>query len=172
MVHVQLEGIGCCWPPSVLKGRRRPSVPQGTCSSAGGVGHSAWMATHPEQGDLVGRGARIWAGVPNQKGCVTVLLGAGRGQQHLHCYKAGRSSVAPRMEGYWELGCSISVGSREEVTKGSGESWEVTLLITVNFRKINAENRIGFAKLFITWVKSLFTQKTYHVCGTPLTVKV
>lgn len=117
----------------------------------------------------MGRGVRIWAGV--LPGCVTVLLGAGWEQQHLHCYKAGKSSVTPRMEGYWELGRSISVGSREEVAKGSGECREVMLLLTVNFRKNNAENRIDFAELFITWAKSLFTQKTYHVCGTPLTVK-
>lgn len=75
------------------------------------------------------------------------------------------------MEGYWELGRSISVGSREEVARGSGECREVMLFLTVNFRENNAENRIDFAELFITWAKSLFTQKTYHVCGTPLTVK-
>lgn len=133
-------------------------------------GGTQWVDSHPLQAGGPGVQGCAYLGwcLP---GCVTVLLGAGWEQQPLHCYKAGKSSVTPRMEGYWELGRSISVGSREEVARGSGECREVMLFLTVNFRENNAENRIDFAELFITWAKSLFTQKTYHVCGTPLTVK-
>lgn len=136
MVCLQLRGTWDCWPPSVLKGRRRPSVPPRRM--LGGLEHTGWGAISSRQAYAGGQGSVYldWCaakvrGVPAPHGACRRPWELQGDNQQLHCCRGGEGTAVLHegQRGMVGLGGTISVWNREGVTKGKSQEVQPSLRV-------------------------------------------